>query len=164
MPLLKNRTFVTKVRQAVLQLVRKQIHELESVTDEESDDGMSSQSQITNLDNDDGSEDRGEASDVDEEEDEPCRLAKFKLHSHDVFDSLWEKLPTHYQSYKIKIDFEKGYLYIRTVPGLIHSKTATAFEDTIILWAHNAGTLPATTLSPLENFSDTSIPPLLTND
>lgn len=155
MALLKNRTFITKVRQAVLKLVRKQIRELDSVA-EESDDGMSSQMQSTDLD-DAGSEDGGEASDVDEEDDEPYRLAEFKLHSHDVFDTLWEKLPTQYQSYKIKIDFEKGYLYIRTVPGLLHSKAATAFQYTIAFWARNGGTIPVTTLSPLENFSDTSV-------
>src|SRR5271167_2053990 len=112
MALLKNRTFVSKVRKAVVEQVRKQIQELESIAEEESDDGMSSRLQNTSLDNDNGSEDGGQASDVDEEEDEPYRLAEFKLHSHDVFDSLWEKLPTQYQSYKIKIDFEKGYLYI----------------------------------------------------
>ena len=168
MTLLKNRTFVTRVRQAVLKLVRAQIRELESVTDEESDNRMSSQLQNTNLDNDenDRSKDGVETSDVDEEEeeqgeeDEPFRLPKFKLNSHDIFDSLWEKLPTYYESYKIKIDFEKGYLYIRTVPGVIHSKATTAFQYTIMHWARNAGTLSATTLSPLENFSDTSMPPL----
>jgi hypothetical protein len=165
MALLKNRTLVTKIRQAVLEVVRKQIRELlGSDSDQESDDLVSAHLQNMNMDDDDGSEDGGEGSDIDEEEedeeDESCRLPGFKLHSHDVFDYLWQKLPSEYQSYKIKIDFDQGYLYIRTVPGVIHSKAATAFQDTITLWARNAGTVPVTALSPLENFSDTSMVPL----
>jgi hypothetical protein len=168
--LLKNRTLVTKIRQAVLEVVRKQIRELlGSDSDQESHDLVSAHLQNMNMDDDDGSEDGGEGSDIDEEEedeeeeeeeDESCRLPGFKLHSHDVFDYLWQKLPSGYQSYKIKIDFDQGYLYIRTVPGVIHSKAATAFQDTITLWARNAGTVPVTALSPLENFSDTSMVPL----
>lgn len=159
---MKNRTLVTKIRQAVLEVVRKQIWELlGSDSDQESDDFVSAHLQNMNLDDDDGSEDGGEGSVIDEEEeeeeDESCRLPGFKLHSHDVFDYLWQKLPSGYQSYKIKIDFDQGYLYIRTVPAVIHSKAATAFQDTITLCARNAGTVPVTALSPLEKFSDTSM-------
>lgn len=167
---LKNHTLITKVKRAVLELVRKQIQELlRSDSDEEGNDGISSHLQNTNLDDDDGSQDGGEASDMDEEEEEEeeeesSRLPGFKLHSHDVFDCLWDRLPTGYKSYKIKIDFDQGYLYIRTVPGVIHSKAATAFQYTISHWARNAGTVPVTTLCPLENFSDTSMTLLENNN
>jgi len=131
-----NRPFVTRIRQAVLALIRTQIEELESDTTDEDDDTVSSELQGPNSDND-GSEDGGEDSDMDdvesdEERQNLYRIANFVLESHDVFDSISERLPTQYKSYKIKIDFEKGYLHIRTVPGLLHSKASTAFQDTIV--------------------------------
>jgi hypothetical protein len=93
--LLKNHTLVTKIRQAVLELVREQIRKLlgtSSDSDQESDDFVSAHLQNMNLDSDDGSEDGGEGSDIvdteEDEEDESCRLSGFKLHSHDIFDYL----------------------------------------------------------------------------
>ena len=120
----------------MLALIRTQIEELESDTTDEDDDTVSSELQGPNSDND-GSEDGGEDSDMDDAENDEerqnlYRIANFVLESHDVFDSISERLPTQYKSYKIKIDFEKGYLHIRTVPGLLHSKASTAFQDTIV--------------------------------
>jgi hypothetical protein len=162
--MINNRTFIANIRRVLMLLVHKQIGQLaEDDADDGSGDPISSNLQAMNLeDDDDQSEDSEDLSDICEDYDEDIfsRLPGFRLSSHEVFDKILDKLPTGYQSYKIKIDFENGYLYVKTVPGLIHSKAATAFQDTITFWARNGGTIPPTTLSPLENYSNTSIVPL----
>ena len=59
------------------------------------------------------------------------------------FDGLRSRLPYHSKGYKVIIDYEDGYLHVRTVPGLCHEAASRAWDIDVNGWANNYTPLPA---------------------
>jgi hypothetical protein len=69
------------------------------------------------------------------------------------YDLLRSRLPKTYQSFKVIIDLDNGYLRIRVVPGHLDGATATAWNQTILNCANNPLPLPGV-LSPLRSIGE----------
>jgi hypothetical protein len=67
-----------------------------------------------------------------------------------LYDTLREKLPYHHSRFKIIIDFEDGFMNIRTVPGVCHEAACGAWDIDINAWAMNYTPLPYGTDPPLK--------------
>jgi hypothetical protein len=59
-----------------------------------------------------------------------------------LFDDLRSRLPYHSNGFKIIIDYEDGFLHVRTVPGLCHEAACRAWDFDINGWANNYTPLP----------------------
>jgi hypothetical protein len=172
------RNAVSRIKKAFEQLLMRQIDQYKGYKSDEEEDGRD---EIARTGMKAGeSVDGGRKSDDDEEyedddamgdvngpegkEDEDmghdlgCRLSSFYFDSCDVFDQLIKKLPDNQAGFKVKIELNEGYLYIRTVPHEIHSKAVGAFRHSVLIWASNLSTNPSV-LCPLEDFNDTSMSP-----
>jgi hypothetical protein len=57
--------------------------------------------------------------------------------SLETYERLRPKLPKWRDSYKIIVDLDDGYLYIRVVPGVPHAAASSAFNYSIESWANN---------------------------
>lgn len=98
-------------------------------------------------------------SDSEDNEEEDIGLVKDFLIGFPEYDLLRPKLLKRYETFKVIIDLDDGYLRVRVVPGNLHEATANAWNHTILNWANNPLPLPGV-LPSLRSLGDACNTPL----
>jgi hypothetical protein len=65
------------------------------------------------------------------------KIVRFRFVDLETYRLMENGLPSDIEGFNIIKEVRNGYLYIRTVPGMVHEKASRAYETPIGIWAQN---------------------------
>jgi hypothetical protein len=140
-----NLALIQQISSEILNIARQQVHLYDTWNDDEDSDtdedsSMSESDHVKEEDADDNFS-LGECDD-DGDQDKDMgglgnKIVGFRFVDLETYRLMEDGLPSGIDGFKIIREVRNGYLYIRTVPGMVHEKASRAYEIPIGNWAQN---------------------------